>query len=229
MQIIESILSLFYPRICFACGNSLYKNEEVICTHCYFRLPKTNFHLLSDNPVSRAFWGRIDIESAAAFLYFSKGGNIQKLMHQFKYKGRREIGVYLGKHFGYQLKKSRLFEGIDCIVPVPLHPRKQRMRGFNQSDQIARGLSEALHVRVNKTDLIRSRHSESQTKKTRYERWLNVGHIFRLKEDHQLQNKHVLLVDDVITTGATLEACAKTIKEGSNAKVSIATLAYADS
>jgi len=227
MSFVEDFVSLFFPRICFACGNSLYKHEEVLCTYCLFRLPKTNFHLEPDNPVSRMFWGRIKLESASSFCYYRKEGRVQNLIHQFKYRGKKEIGSFIGKLYGLSLKDIESFYDIDMIVPVPLHPGKLRKRGYNQSELFGHGLSESLEIPIDKTSLVRTQASSTQTKKSRYKRWENVESIFSVKSPENLKGSHILLVDDVVTTGSTLEACAQVLLQVEGVKVSVVTMAYA--
>ena len=210
-----------------ACGNSLFKNEETICTLCCYHLPKTNFHLLKDNSVSKLFWGRVKIESAASYYFFQKESKTQKLIHQLKYQKQKEIGIYLGKQYGYELMKSEFFNTIEVIVPVPLHQKKLKKRGYNQSELFAKGLSQSMQVEINTDALFRAINTESQTKKTKDNRWENVKDIFQIKNAEHLQNKHILLVDDVVTTGATIEACASMLLTIEGAKVSIATIACA--
>lgn len=221
---LNDFLSLIFPKVCFACGKSLYKKEDCICTHCLFHLPKTNFHLYADNPVVKLFWGRVNIFSGASFLSFAKGSRVQHLIHQFKYRGKKEIGLSLGKRYGNELKQSSLFSSINLITPVPLHKEKLKKRGYNQSDFFARGLSEAFETE-HKNILMRTRSTETQTKKSRFARWKNVEEIFQITEPETVRGKHVLLVDDVVTTGATLEACAQKILEVPDTKVSVATIA----
>lgn len=227
MSLIDDFISLFFPRICYACGSSLYKNEEILCTYCMFRLPKTNFHLDSDNPVSRLFWGRVKIETAAAFFYYRKDGKVQQIIHQFKYKGRIEIGPFIGKLYGDYLKDVALFKNIDMIIAVPLHPKKKKKRGFNQSELFGKGLSEAMGVVLDKTSLYRNLASNTQTKKSRYKRWENVENIFAVKNQDKLTGAHILLVDDVVTTGSTLEACAQVLLQIEGVRVSVVAMAYA--
>jgi len=223
----EYLLNLFYPKICMSCSQALNSQEETICIKCLLRLPKTGFHFHEDNPISRVFWGRIDIAAATSFLFFSKQGRVQSLMHNLKYRGQKEVGIYLGKLFGNDLKESPLFQNIDLIIPIPLHPKKLATRGFNQSMMIAKGLSESMELPINEY-LQRSIHTSTQTKKSRYDRWKNVKDIFEISEPDSLKNKSILLVDDVLTTGATLEAGAGKLLEVEGTKVYIATLAYAN-
>lgn len=229
LRVFDDFLSLFYPRLCLACGKGLPPTKEVVCVSCQYHLPKTKFHLEKENPVTEIFWGRIKIESAAALYHFSKGGKTQQLIHKLKYKGKKEVGIKLGRLYGVQLKEATFFKSVDCIVPVPLHPRKEFKRGYNQSDQFAIGLSQTMEIPWYKNALIRNTESDSQTRKSRIERFKNVGRVFEVYKPKLMINKHVLLVDDVITTGATLEACAEQILEVPGTKVSIVTIAKGSS
>jgi ComF family protein len=224
---IRDFISLIYPRICASCGNSLWKKEEVICTFCHYHLPKTSFHLEEDNPVSRLFWGRVNLEGAAAFLSFNKGSRVQKLIHQLKYKGRKDIGISLGYRYGQLLVNSPVFSSVSVIVPVPLHPKKLQKRGYNQSEQVAIGLADAMKIPFDKHTLVRIKATETQTRKSRFHRWENVKEIFSVTEPGNFINQHILLVDDVITTGATLESCIMAIASIPGCKVSVAALATA--
>lgn len=223
---LNDFLSLVFPKVCYACGKSLYKKEECICTHCLYHLPRTNFHFYGDNPVVRLFWGRTNIFSAASLYSFSSGSRVQRLIHQLKYRGRKEIGASLGKYYGRELRIAPLFSTVDLVVPVPLHHRKQKKRGYNQSEPFACGLAESMGAESAQDALIRTSASVSQTKKTRYDRWKNAEEVFRVSAPERLRGKHVLLVDDVVTTGATLDACAGKILEVPGTKVSAVTIAY---
>lgn len=224
---ITDFFSLVYPRICACCGNSLWGGEEVICRFCEYHLPKTNDFSDWDNPVSRLFWGRASIRGAAAYLLFNKGNKVQRLVHELKYKGRKDVGIFLGSRFGIFLKNSDLFHDADCIIPVPLHKKKYMKRGYNQSEQFAIGISAAMKIPVNTRCLVRSRASETQTRKSRFARWSNVENIFALKNYEQFSGAHLLLVDDVITTGATLESCIQTLYKIPGVTISVAAIAYA--
>ncbi len=221
------LFDLFYPNICMSCGQALKSQEKIICIKCLLRLPKTGFHFHEDNPISRVFWGRINIEAATSFLFFSKQGRVQSLMHNLKYRGQKEVGIKLGSLFGAELIESPLYQNIDFIIPVPLHPKKLSKRSFNQSLMIAKGLSESMQIEINQ-DLKRKVHTSTQTKKSRYDRWKNVKDIFEIPNGNRLEGKKVLLVDDVLTTGATLEACANKLLEVEGVTICIATLAYAN-
>lgn len=224
---LKDFISLIFPQVCVSCGKSLYKKEESICTYCAYHLPKTNYHLDNDNPVAKIFWGRVPVHSVAAFYNFNKGGKVQHLIHQLKYKGRQEVGVSVGKLYGFELLQSDYFKTIDTIIPVPLHPKRQKKRGYNQSDCFAQGLSQSMKVEADCKTLYRAHESETQTKKSRFSRWQNVETVFQLRDLKTLEGKHVLLVDDVITTGATFEACAQILLQVPDIKISIAAMAYA--
>ena len=221
----DDFISLLFPRLCYGCGNHLLRNEKLICTECYVLIPRTNYHLKTDNPVAILFWGRCTIEKAATFSYYTKDSRIRKLIHQLKYNGVKEIGFELGRIYALSLKTSGFMEGIDLIIPVPLHPSKKRKRGFNQSETISAGISEISGLPVDTLSLVRKNISDTQTRKSRYDRWENVEGIFRVTGNEKLKGHHILLVDDVITTGSTLEACASEILKIENTKVSVAALA----
>jgi ComF family protein len=223
----DDFLSLLFPRLCYACGNHLSRNENLICTECYILIPRTGYHLEPNNPVEKLFWGRCRIEKAAAFSFYSKGSRIRNLIHNLKYKGIRDVGYELGRIYGVTLKNSDFTDDIDIIIPVPLHPSKKRIRGFNQSDIISEGISEATGLPVDKMSLSRITVSSTQTKKSRYERWTNVEGIFSVADATNLRGKHVLLVDDVITTGSTIESCTTELLKTEGVRVSVVALAVA--
>jgi ComF family protein len=191
-----------------------------------YDLPVTGFYRYADNPVEQIFWGRVRVERAVAHYFFRKGNRIQTLVHQMKYHGQKEIGELLGKEIGKALRKSPLAD-VDMVLPVPLHPDKLRKRGYNQSEWIARGICAEIHKPLNVTSLIRRSSAGTQTKKKRYERWENVEKGFGLSHPDALAGKYVLLVDDVLTTGATLEACIHAVQRSADTKVGIAALAWA--
>jgi ComF family protein len=224
----SGFLQLFFPEICVTCGDKLLNQEKYICLKCLFDLPRTDFHKIQGNRVEQQFWGRVKIEHAASYFYFRKGSRYQKIIHYLKYKGLKELGEEVGKHFGYDLAEAENFSEIDVIIPIPLHPKKLKKRGYNQSEWIAKGLSSGLKKPVDNNNLIRVVETSTQTKKSRFERWKNVEGIFKVQQPDLLKNKHVLLVDDVVTTGSTLEACAVELLKIPEIKISIATLAYAD-
>jgi len=223
----DDLISLLFPRLCYGCGNHLLRNEKLICTECYIEIPRTNYHLDNENPVARLFWGRCRIEKAAAFSFYNRGTRIRNLIHNLKYSGIKEIGEELGRIYGLALMKSGFTEGIDLIIPVPLHSSKKRLRGFNQSDSISIGISSVTGIPVDTMSLARISVSGTQTKRSRYERWTNVEGIFSTTDSDLIRGQHILLVDDVITTGSTLESCATELLKTEGVKVSVAALAYA--
>lgn len=223
----DDFLSLFFPRLCLACSVHLVRGEKVLCTECLLTMARTDFHLRRDNPLEQAFWGRCMIERAAAFSVYNRGSRIRKLIHALKYNGRKEIGKMLGELYGTILSESGFMHDIDIIVPVPLHPARQRKRGYNQSEYIAYGLSEATKVAVKNNIIRRIEQTDSQTKRGRYERWENVKGLFFVPEPQEIRGKHILVVDDVITTGSTMEACVNALHEAGDVKVSIVALAAA--
>jgi ComF family protein len=188
-------------------------------------MPFTNNHLLEENEITDIFAGRLNLQAACALFYYHSGSKYHRLLHDLKYKSKKEIGVELGRLLGYNIKESPFFDQIDFIVPVPLHPKKKLLRGYNQSMCIAKGISEITGIPADDNTLIRNVNTETQTKKSRIERWENVSNIFELKSD-KFKNKHLLIVDDVITTGSTIEACAIKLQE-QNSKISVASLAVA--
>lgn len=221
------LTELLFPRLCVVCGDKLIEQEQWICLHCLHHIPRTNFHLNPDNPVAQLFYGRVQVEFATSFFYFSKGSKYQTLLHNLKYKGMKELGEEIGKHFGIDLLQSSDFSSVDLICPVPLHSQKEKKRGYNQSWWIASGIARQLNKPVSADNLKRITATETQTRKSRFERWTNVEGIFELSNPEEFSGKHILLVDDVVTTGSTLEACAQAILSKSTARVSIATLATA--
>lgn len=225
---LADFVSLLFPQLCPACGESLMAGEHIICTGCRFNLPFTNFHLQPDNIVARQFWGKVNLEAAYALYYFAKGGNVQNLMHHFKYRGMQQIGVLLGNIAGGQLVKNAIFKTVDVIIPVPLHKKRLKQRGYNQSTCFALSLSEKLNTIIDETSLLRIKATETQTHKSRFSRFENMQEVFAVIHPEKLKNKHILLVDDVITTGSTLEACAVQLLKIEGLKLSIATIAYAE-
>lgn len=225
--LLNHLLNLFFPNLCLICGEDLVTGEQQLCMTCFNKMPKTNYHLQKDNPVEKRFWGKVDVANASSYFFFQKGSDFQKLIHELKYRGNKEIGVVLGKYAGADLLNSDEFQSIDMIVPVPLHKKKQAKRGYNQSDQIGKGLSEIMEKPMHTGNLYRKLESTTQTKKSVYERFENMCGIFDLRNPDAIAGKHVLLVDDVITTGSTLEACAHTLHQADDVKVSVFTLAVA--
>jgi len=226
-DLLDDFISLLFPRLCYGCGDHLLRNEKLICTCCYVQIPRTGYHQEADNPVARLFWGRCLVEKAAAFSFYNKGSRIQRLIHNLKYRGITEVGIELGKIYGRSLKSSRFSDDIDLIIPVPLHLSKKKSRGYNQSELIASGISEVSGVEVDLCSLVRVAGSATQTKRSRYDRWTNVEGIFSVTNPELIKGKLILIVDDVITTGSTIESCAIELLKIDGVRVSVVALAYA--
>ncbi|MBB6111353.1 ComF family protein [Mucilaginibacter lappiensis] len=224
---LSDFVSLLFPELCPACQVSLVANEYIICSDCRYNLPYTNFHLQADNIVAQQFYGKLKVEAAYALYYFTKGGKIQNLMHHFKYKGMQRIGNLLGNMAGIQLAENPIFNTVDLIIPVPLHKKRMRERGYNQSTRFAEGLAEKLPAIVEDDNLQRSVATATQTHKSRFARFENMQDVFMIKHPERLIDKHILLVDDIVTTGSTLEACGIELLKIPGLKLSIATIAYA--
>jgi ComF family protein len=222
----DDLFWIFYPTLCASCTRPLYTGEECICTICRFHLPRTQFHLYRDNVVEKHFWGKVPLKAATAYYYFSKGEKVQRLIHGLKYKGRRDVGECIGRLMGVDLRES-VFSENELIIPVPLHEKKLKVRGYNQSDCFAEGLSKGLNIDFSSTTLIRKKATETQTRKHRYERFRNVENVFDIADPKLIENKRILLVDDVVTTGSTLIACAETLLRVPGVHLSFAAIACA--
>jgi ComF family protein len=225
VNLLADFVALFYPQVCAACGGELLQGEEHICINCILSLPYTGFAQQNPNPTQQAFWGRIELQTATSFLYFRQGNRTQKMMHRIKYKGDKELAQYIGGLMGDELKSTKLFEEVDCIIPVPMHKAKQRKRGFNQSEWFAKGLAQKLNIPVITDVLLKTTATQSQTRKSRWQRWLNAGERYAVQNPASIAGKNILLVDDILTTGATLEACGQTLQTATNCTLSIATMA----
>jgi ComF family protein len=226
-EIKDSLLQLVFPHVCDGCGSDTLNEESQLCLRCLAALPETNFENHAGNPVEKMFWGRLRLAGAAARYYFTKESLIQRLMHQFKYRGNKDLGFQLGRLMGLALKESGRFSTAEALVPLPLFPAKEKKRGYNQATVLCEGIAEVLHLPVLKTVINRPEHTETQTKKGRIERWKNMEGKFVLANPDEIRNKHVLLIDDVVTTGATLEACGNELLKAVNVILSIATLCQA--
>jgi len=228
VQFLKDVFYLFFPKTCVCCDEQLLKNETEVCLKCRFELPTTNFTDEIDNKVEQTFYGRVKIEFATALLFYRTKGISQKLIYQLKYRGKQEIGTFLGQWIGAELKESKRFPSIDYIVPVPLHVKKLKKRGYNQLSTFGNSISDILDVPFINNVLIKESVTDTQTLKGRIERWKNVDEIFHLSNAPFFEDKHILLIDDVITTGATLEACALELSKAKNIKISIATMAFTE-
>ena len=226
MNFLKNIFSLFFPEICLCCKAHLTTNEHVVCTICRHDLPTTHFSFEKDNAVEKSFYGRIPIEKATVLFYFFKKGKIQQLIHQLKYNKQQQVGNFVGSWLADEILESQRFNDVDCIVPVPLHLKKLKKRGYNQVTTFGETLSDKLQIPYIENVLLRISATSTQTKKIRLDRWKNVQELFFVQDHTALQNKHILLIDDIITTGATLEACCQAFKNTKNIKISIACMAY---
>lgn len=226
-SILEDVVDLLYPRICAGCNAHLMKHEQNLCLICLHRLPKTYFWDYKVNPVEKLFQGRLKVNAACAFLHFEQDTVTQHLMHRLKYEGKRSIGTALGRSFAVILREKMWFTDADIIVPVPLHPAKEARRGYNQSDYFAQGLAEVLNIPVRTNWMARVKMTDTQTKRSRYQRAENVDDIFRVRSRSGFAGKNVLLVDDVVTSGATLIAAGSCLREAGVARLYVATMAIA--
>ncbi len=227
IQIAQDFLHLIIPYKCTYCGMNLHKYEDFICKVCLNKIPKTNYYKNSINTVNEIFWGRVKLEYAYSHYLFTKGSILQTLIHKIKYNDEKELAVSLGKEIAYDIENTDIPKMIDIITSVPLHPRKERFRGYNQSDLIAKGIAEILNIPFRNDILRRTVHTSTQTKKSREQRWDNVKDAFELIDKNSIKNKSIAVVDDVLTTGATLEACVSKLLMCENVKVGIISLALA--
>lgn len=227
IAILQQALQLFYPHHCLGCGTDLISKSALLCFICLHKLPHTGFQLYPNNTVEQLFNGRVELEAAHCEFYFSKGELIQLLMHQLKYRGKKEIGIFLGELMGKNLLDCGRFSDIDFIIPLPMHPKKEIKRGYNQATIIAKGVSTSTQIPLLLKRVIRKKITETQTKKDRSERWQNVEDSFEIIHPETLIGKHLLIVDDVLTTGATLDACCTVLKRIPNIRLSTATIAIA--
>ena len=227
MTLFNDFMSLIYPRLCEGCSNTLHRHERFVCTFCLTSLPRSNYHVSPDNELARLLAGRVPSAIAAAYLLYEKRGRVQSMLHAIKYHEQKELGEYLGHRYAEELSACDAARDVDVILPVPLHESKFRQRGYNQSEWFARGLAEGLRKPMDCVSLQRTKATSTQTRKRKYERWENVEGIFELKDHQKLEGKHCLLVDDVITTGATIEAAWLAIRQANNARISVMSIAFA--
>ncbi len=222
---LSDLAYLFYPIYCAACDNPLYKNERILCTSCRHKLPLGNFHKVNAKKIEKVFYGRSKIENATSLLVFEKDGLVQNLIHNLKYRGREEIGQELGIWLGNELSKSIDYQDIDSIIPVPLHPRRLRERGFNQVEKFGKEIAKKLDAEYVDFVLKKNSYNQKQSKNSRLTRWKNTSETFGIQNESLLENKHILIVDDIVTTGATIEACVNVLKIIPGIKISVATMA----
>lgn len=222
-----SAFRLLFPMRCAVCGTTLQDGEEAVCFRCNIGMPRTYYHLEKDNRVEKMFWGKIPLVRATSYMFYRKGGDYRHILHLLKYSGRKDLGYMMGRLVAADIRRNGFFEGIDIIVPVPLHPSRLRERGYNQSEYLAKGISEVTGIPVDVASIQRCVYTHSQTKKSVYERWENVNGIFSVADKTVFSGRHVLIVDDVLTTGATITACADVLSDVEDVRFSVLTLAVA--
>ena len=224
------LLDLIAPRLCMACGQRLTVSEQDVCAVCYMHLPRTDFQMQpTDNPMARMYWGLIPVERAAALFYYEAGAGPSQIVYELKYHNHPEVGVTMGRMLARELQGSGFFDGIDALVPIPLARKRQRQRGYNQSLMLAQGISQATGIAIYNKVVRRKAFTESQTKLYRWERQENVENIFELTDADAIAGKHLLIVDDVVTTGATTTACSRELLKATGVTVSILSLAFTKS
>ncbi|MFY0603826.1 MAG: ComF family protein [Flavobacteriaceae bacterium] len=228
MQFLKDISSLFYPKVCISCKQLLLTNETLICTTCRHDLPIICYKDFKKNNITSIFYGKIPIENANSFLLFQKEGKVKALIHELKYKGNQKVGNFLGDWLGHLLLEKNVFKDVDIIIPVPLHKKKLQKRGYNQLTTFGKKLGEVLKISYEEEILLRPLWTKTQTFQTKAERFSNLEKTFKISNSTKIQNKHILLIDDVITTGATLEACAMELLKTSGVKISILTMAFTE-
>jgi len=225
---LKQFLNLFFPKVCVGCKNMLIHQEKILCVECLYDLPVTNLHKHDSKVISNIFYGTVVLEHATALFYFPKQGVVRQLIHQLKYRNQKEISSYLGEWLGVELIESGYYNDIDVIVPVPLHKKRMKSRGYNQVEGFGKEIALSLNTVYNDTTLLKIKNTTTQTVKDRLTRWRNVETIFEVNDLKTLEGKHILLVDDVITTGATIKACVAELNKIPNVKLSLAVMAYTD-
>ncbi|MDO4949930.1 MAG: ComF family protein [Bacteroidales bacterium] len=227
MSWLADIADYFFPRYCVVCGEALSGSEQFLCAKCLIQLPRTNLHLQSDNDVEKNLWGKIPLGKASAYLYYHKKGMVSKLIASLKYQGNAALGVFLGRCMATDLIATSFFSDIDFIVPLPLHKTRRKKRGYNQSEQLALGISSVTNIPIRNDIVVRKRDTDTQTSKSEVQRWENLQDSFECVSPEPLVGKHILLVDDVMTTGATVVACADAFDKTRQLKISVLTLSVA--
>lgn len=227
-QMIKNLLNLFFPKVCVACHHLLTDNEEHICTSCRHELPLTNYHFEGDDPVKKVFYGRVKLQRATALFRFQKKGKVQTLLHNLKYRGHEQISEFLGSWLGSELVQSNNYEDVDIVIPVPIHKRKRRIRGYNQVSKFGEEIAKSLNADYDESILVKKRRTTSQVFKQRESRWNRSEESLELNNWEQLSGRHILLVDDLITTGSTIEACSNVLQKAHDIKISVASMAIAE-
>jgi ComF family protein len=225
IQIWNSFIHLFYPNNCILCGEPMVEGEKHFCIACLHKLPQTDEVDLISNDTAQLFYGKIPLVYASSFLYFKKGSDVQELVHAFKYRENKYLAYYLGRMAGRKFLQHNISHTIDYIIPIPLHKKRLRERGYNQAEWIAKGVASILKKPIDTTTLIRSEYNETQTKKNLFDRWKNVHYVFKTTHAQHVNQKHVLIVDDVITTGATIESAANTLLSDVSVDISLLSIA----
>jgi len=223
--LLANFVSLLYPELCVICGEPLMGNEKFFCFTCFLKLPRTHYHLIPENQAIERLAGKVSLVKASAYFYYNKGGIAQKLIAEIKYRGNRNLGEWIGRYLAEDMISSGFFQDVDYLVPVPLHRSKEKKRGFNQAEKIAEGIAQATKIPIETGNVFRAKANTSQTNKGVFDRWKNTQNLFFLKDPKLFEEKHILLIDDVLTTGSTLEALVQSLLKSDGVKISILTLA----
>ncbi len=225
---LRDILYLFYPLYCAACDNPLNKNERLLCTNCRHVLPLGNYHNVNAKKIEKVFYGRVKIENATSLFVFQKDGLVQNLIHNLKYRGKEEISNELGKWLGHELQQLKEYQSIDAVIPVPIHKKRLKERGYNQVEKFGIEIAKKLQADYHDSILKKISYNKKQSKHGKLNRWTNTVETFGIQNESLLYNKHILIVDDIVTTGATIESCINVLKHIPNIKISIATMALTE-